>query len=198
MKKKNTKKSSKAQKALALSRRQTVFGILILFIVIGAIYVFSGFAHQAFYVKPREARIKEIYQSLNLSDDYIVQRTAISGEKRLYPHDKSRSYSSYIEYLRGADLETTATELDARIKAAGFTFFDEPYPGMRGSLQYHYRSQDAEYIRLSVESKPRKDAFQNFVLMNPDEDLPLSLFELDPNAGPTEVTIKVNLDDNNE
>lgn len=194
--KRNTKKTQQKQKKLLLNQQRALFGALILLIAAGAIYVLSGWAYQSFYVQPREARIKAIYASLDIDTTlYREERRDIFGEKKVYDYDKSRSYSSSIEYLRGAALGDTVRELDEKIKAAGFAFIDEPYPGTRASTQYHYKSAQNEYIRLTVQSKPFWDYSVNRLLMGESIS---GLDQLDPNAGPSMVTIKVNLDDNNE
>lgn len=194
--KRNTKKTQPKQKKILLNQRRALFGALILLIAAGAIYVLSGWAYQAFYVQPREARINAIYASLNIDPAlYREERRDIFGEKKVYDYDKSRSYSSSIEYLRGAAVGDTVRELDEKIKAAGFTFIDEPYPGTRSTTQYHYKSAKNEYIRLTVQSKPYWDYSVNRLLMGESIS---GLDQLDPNAGPSMVTIKVNLDDNNE
>jgi hypothetical protein len=148
-------------------------------------------------VQPREARIVEIYKSLDIGDEYRLESSDISGQKKVYEWDPGRSYSSSIELIRGLTVEKTFAELDAKITAAGFTKFDEPYAGSL-AMQYHYKSKGGEFIRLSVSSKLRDDAFTNFSLMNPGSEVPDTAFSLDPNAGPSSVTLKVNLDDNNE
>lgn len=140
-------------------------------------------------------RINSVYASLKLDDSYIVQKSNVFGDKRLYEWDKGRSYSSEVDYIHANTVSNTVAELDAKIKAAGFGFIDEPYPG-GASTQYHYKSSKGEYLRLTVSSKPRDDAFQNAYLMN--KTAPANLANLDVNAGPSNVIIKVNLDDNNE
>lgn len=143
----------------------------------------------------RKDRIEAIYSSLNLGDEYIPQFYDVFGDKRPYDYDASRSMSSQITYVRGANVDTTVADLSKKIKDAGFVYFEEPYPGST-SIQYHYKSDKGEYVRLSVSSKLRDDAFQNVYLMTggTTDDL----FKIDPNAGPSNATIKVNLDDNNE
>lgn len=192
------KKSRKFFKKIHVTKKQLFVGLLIALIVAGAIYVFAGWARQEFYVKPRVTRIKEIYSSLNLPADYIQQSALILGEKETYDWDINRSKSSELRYVKGADVLSTVKELDEKIEAIGFQRFDEPYPG-QASVQYHYKSDKGEYIRLSVSSKLRDDAFQNFFLMNRNaKEYPAELLGSDINAGPSNVVIKVNLDDNNE
>ena len=52
----NTKKSRKFFKKVKIGKRQALVGILLTAIVAGAIYFFSGWGYQAFYVQPREPR----------------------------------------------------------------------------------------------------------------------------------------------
>lgn len=168
---------------------------LIVIILAGIVSIAIFYIVPTIKVQIRENRIQEIYSSFNLSDDYILQSESIFGEKKVYEWDKDRSYSSSSTYLRGADVDQTVSELDKAIKEAGFSFFDEPYEGSTFT-QFHYKSDRDEYVRLTVSSKLRDDAFQNSVLMT--GEIADEVFDIDPNAGPSNVTIKVNLDDNNE
>lgn len=139
----------------------------------------------------RKQRILSIYSSLNLSDDYILQGCDIFGDKRIYSWDKGRSYSSSCTYIRAANIDTTIAELKKANADAGYVLFDEPY----GGGQQHFKTAKNEYVRISVTSKSRDDAYQNAHLMNQSTEAAVSM---DMNAGPSNVTIKVNLDDNNE
>jgi hypothetical protein len=143
----------------------------------------------------RLGRINDIYTKINVSDKYIPHFQDVFGDKRPYNNDKSRSTSSEKGYFRGASVDVTVKELDAAIKMAGFVFIDEPDKGSP-DVQYHYKSVRGEYVRLSVSSKLRADAFQNSYLMT--GEYKQSTFSIDPNVGPSNVVIKVNLDDNNE
>ena len=143
----------------------------------------------------RLVRIKAVYANLNLGDDYTVTSANVFGDKRVYEWDSSRTYSSEIDYLHGDTVSNTVADLDAKIKASGFAFIDEPYPGS-GAVQYHYKSPNGTYIRLTVGSKQYYDALTNATVMK--EDTGSVLETIDTNAAPSQVTIKVNLDDNNE
>lgn len=171
------------------------FSGLILLIVIGVAAAVYFFVYPTVTNNTRKHRIDTIFSSLHLDSRYIVQREQLFGEKRPYESDKNRSQSSYKKYIRAADVKTTVTEVKRAIEDAGFTYFDEPYPGSL-QVQYHFKSQKNEYIRMTVSSKPRDDAIQNKAMMG----IPLTDadFALDGNAGPSNVIIKVNLDDNNE
>ncbi|MDB5159769.1 MAG: exported protein of unknown function [Candidatus Saccharibacteria bacterium] len=142
-------------------------------------------------------RINQIYASLGIdtNDKYILQRQNVFGDKRVYSYDKGRTYSSEKDYIRAASVDATAKELDTAVKAAGFSFIGQPYAGST-ETQYHYKSAKGEYVRITVTSKLRDDAFQNSLLM--DGKFSDADFKIDPNAGPSNVVIKVNLDDNNE
>ena len=143
----------------------------------------------------RKERIEAIYSSLNIPDDYYLQKQDVFGEKKVYDYDKSRTYSSSKEYLHGENVDVTAKKLKSAILNAGFKYIGEPYPGSV-QLQYHFKSERGEYIRLSVWGKPRNDEMQNKVIMK--QALTEADFNVDGNAGPSKVIIKVNLDDNNE
>ena len=141
----------------------------------------------------RKDRIEAIYSSLDLGSDYALTSANVFGEKRVYEWDTGRTYSSVKEYVKDSTVSETATELKAKIERAGFAFFDEPYAGSL-DIQYHFKSTKNEYIRMSVSSKPRDDAFRKDGPSTTSE----ATLALDPNAGPSNVIIKVNLDDNNE
>lgn len=145
--------------------------------------------------KERLGRIETIYSNLNLDDSYIAQKVNTFGEKRVYSYDKTRTVSSAVEYVHGDTVSNTTADLDAKIKAAGFTFTDEQ--ATEGAYtQYHYKSSNGEYIRLIVSSKAYNDATTNALLM--DKTAAAKLFStLDKNVGPSSIVIKVNLDDNN-
>lgn len=198
-KKVTTKKVKGFKKPAPLTWKFYVVAVGIFLVVVATIvvagYLTAGVvAKQA--NKERYDRITAIYDSINLEDqDYLPQRFDIFGDKRVYEWDKGRTFSSAVEYVHGDTVSNTVAELDAKIKEAGFTFVDEPYPGAK-QVQYHYKSSKGEYVRLTVESKPYRDAFVNASAMN-KEDSP-GVYNMDANAGPAYVTLKVNLDDNNE
>ncbi|MFY9228032.1 MAG: hypothetical protein WAO28_01755 [Candidatus Microsaccharimonas sp.] len=139
----------------------------------------------------RKQRILNIYSSLNLGDDYILQGCDIFGDKRIYSWDDGRSYSSSCTYIRAANVDTTITELKKANTDAGYVLFDESY----GGGQQHFKTAKNEYIRVGVTSKSRDDAYQNAFLTGQSTE---PAANMDMNAGPSNVTIKVNLDDNNE
>jgi hypothetical protein len=192
-----TTKTTKKVKARPLTWRFYVVTIGIFLVSVAAVVVLALFTAQAFIRHQEQARldrINAIYASLNLDDSYILSDSMVFGDKRVYEWDDSRTYSSRKEYIKADTVSNTVAELDAKIKAAGFGFIDEPYPGTV-STQYHYKSPNGEYVRLTVASKPYWDATSNAALMNQSLD---NFSSMDTNAGPSKVTIKVNLDDNNE
>jgi len=182
------------------SRRQKIIGVSIVVLALTLLSVSIIIFYPMAYNGLRKERILGIYDSLNLtsiSDDYAVPVTDnVFGDRRVYDWDKSRTFSSERDYIRKADVQSTASELDKAIKAAGYSFYEERYPG---SLQKTptYKSAKGEYIRVTISSKARDDDLWNKLLMNSD----ISKDEadaVDPNSGPSNVQIKVNLDDNNE
>lgn len=199
VKKTAAKKGSAPVKARPLTWRFYVVAIGIFTIAVSTMIVIALLTSSTIAKNQQEARldkIKGIYASLQIPEDYRETGGSIFGDKRQYEWDKGRTESSYVMYLHGDTVSNTVAELDAKIKAAGFTFIDEPYPGST-STQYHYKSADGEYVRLTVSSKQYNDAWQNAVAMGQD-NVPQSVYDMDKNAGPAEVIIKVNLDDNNE
>lgn len=195
--KKTSTKSSKSSKGpRRLTWRFYVVTIGIFLVAVATVVVLAYLTAGIVAKQNNQARydrISDIYTSLKIGEDYRVENVNVFGDKRVYDWDKSRTYSSAIEYTHGDTVSNTVAELDEKIKAAGFTFVDEPYPGSTG-VQYHYKSKDGEYVRLTVESKPFWDAVINATVMNEKP----STAAMDKNAGPAKVTVKVNLDDNNE
>lgn len=200
-KKSKTTKSTKNAKSANTrwSWRFSFIAIGINLIIIATIVLFSFVAANYITAQNNQARldrINGIYTSLKLDDTYVPQRSNVFGDKRVYPYDKGRTFSSEIDYLHADTVSNTVQALDAKIKAAGFKFIDEPYPGT-AETQYHYKNDQGQYIRLTVSSKPYDDASQNAFLM--DKNSVASLRDkYDTNAGPANIIIKVNLDDNNE
>lgn len=134
-------------------------------------------------------RINAIYASIGLdtNNSYSLTSSDVFGNKKVYEWSEGRSYSSVKYYQREASVDQTMSEIIPLIEKAGFAYLDEPYPGGYGSLQYHFKSAAGEYVRLSVDSMPY---FENTDTHNSNQQ---SSF-----AGPSRVTLKVNLDDNNE
>jgi hypothetical protein len=193
--KKSTKQSSK--------KGYTFIGIgIALLMVIGGLagyYIHTWQTNLAAApAKTRLARINDIYKNLKLDENkYQLVDSKVFGDKRVYEWDAGRTYSSSKTYEHGADVNTTVSELRKDIEAAGFAYFEEPYPGSTFK-ELHFKSSKGEYIRLNVQSKPRFDALRNEILMNGSGQISDSVISMNPNAGPSKVVIKVNLDDNNE
>ena len=139
----------------------------------------------------RKERILAIYESLKLDDTYKKTGERIFGEKRLYSSDPHRSYSSERHYVRDTSVDVTVADTRKSIESSGFTYIGEPYAGSV-TIQYHFKNDRGEYIRISVSSKTRDDAFG-------DKNTPPNIdYGIDPNSAPSNVVIRVNLDDNNE
>lgn len=192
------KSSAKRAKAKPLTARFYIVTIGIFVISVATVLVIALLTASIVMKSTNKARldrINTIYASLNLGDDYKQTNRVVFGDKRPYDYDKDRTHSSYVEYVHPDTVSNTVADLDQKIKAAGFTFVDEPYAGSV-FVQYHYKNADGEFIRLNVSSKPYNDAtFNSYALNGKISD---KVFAMDKNAGPAQVTIKVNLDDNNE
>ena len=194
----SSKKSAKIVKGRPQTWRFYVVTVGIFLVAVATVVVIALFTSNVVAKntnKGRLDRINQIYSSINIGDAYRVDSVNVFGDKRPYDWDKSRTTSSAITYIHGDTVSNTVAELDQKIKAAGFEKFDEPYPGST-SIQYHYKSAKGEYVRLTVSSKPYNDAWSNAAAMK--QEVPESVYAMDKNAGPSEVTLKVNLDDNNE
>jgi len=179
----------KTKKPVVSTKKKMVLLTVIAAVIIVTITVTSIFVSAA-NNNIRKDRILAIYNSLKLdTTKYIPMTQNVFGDKREYEWDSSRSQSSSETFVRSANVDTTLTELKKTISGAGFAYFEEPYPN-----ELHFESQKGEYIRLRVSSKLRDDAFFNRYHMG----LSTTGIDINPNAGPSSVTIKVNLDDNNE
>jgi hypothetical protein len=141
----------------------------------------------------RNLRIQGIYKSLGLGTDYAQTSQDVFGEKRIYSWDKGRTFSSSRTYIRQADVDKTVAELRPKIEKAGFSFIGEPYPNAV-DVQLHFKSTKGEYLRLTVSSKPRDDAVRQAFATKTD----LDFSKIGYREAPSNVIIKVNLDDNNE
>lgn len=187
-------------KAKPLTWKFYVVTIGIFLVSIAAVVVislFTAFVVQRNTAMQRLDKIQTIYSSIQLDDSYQLEDAKVFGGKKTYDWDKGRTYSSAMYYLHGDSVTNTFNELDAKIREAGFVFINEPYPGAV-QRQYHYKSADGAYIRLSVESKKYADAVRNAAIMKQDLTEAVEQAGKDTDSGPAKVTIKVNLDDNNE
>lgn len=201
-KKTSLKKSSISKNAKNSARPWTwrfsfltigIYTIAVTSVIVAALFVSSAIMRE--YNQARLSRIDAVYSSLKLDDSYRVVGVNVFGDKRVYDNDKGRTFSSEIDYVHGDTVNNTVAKLDEKVKAAGFSFITEPYAGST-STQYHYKSAEGEYLRLTVSSKPYDDATTSAYVMNKDTNDIIST--LDKNAGPSNVIIKVNLNDNNE
>lgn len=183
-----------AKKQRSIRKKSVALSTIIVLVALVAAFIIVTFAlrsYNAFQVNERKDRILDIYSSLQLGDGYTLQTENIFGDKRVYSYDAGRTFSSERNYVHADTVSNTVIDLKTKIKAAGYTLFDEPYNGG----QQHYKTPKGEYVRVSVESKSATDAFFNKYIMG--EPTP-TFSDTDHNAGPSNVTIKVNLDDNNE
>ena len=196
------KKQTKKQLAVAQSKQQRkrrfILGgsVILLALAATSVLIYQASAFLGNHTnKAREARIVEIFDSIKIPEETYFQEDSIFGDKRPYDYDKNRSTSSYKRFVVAAPVDETFSTFDQLIRNAGYTYFEEPYPGSTFK-QYHYKSDKGEYVRLTVSSKLRDDIGSSEILMK--GDFSDDYFKIDPNAGPSRVTIKVNLDDNNE
>ena len=195
---KKTTNSKKNQQEYQSMKRAFFTSLAVFLLAVSTVVVMSFLAAHTIVAQESNARltrIKDIYANLNLGDEYTVTSANVFGDRRVYKWDKDRTYSSEIDYLHGDTVANTVADLDAKIKASGFAFVGEPYPGSK-TVQYHYKSASGEYIRLTVGSKQYYDALINANAMK--EDAAAAAQSIDTNAAPAQVIIKVNLDDNNE
>lgn len=136
-------------------------------------------------------QITNIYTSFALGDPYRIARSDVFGDKRVYGWDAGRTYSSVMEYGHNDTPQNTITDLKKKIEAAGFKQFDTVY-AESANPQYHFKNDQGQYVRVTVTSRYVQDAIIYGIYDNGD---PLVNHK---DEAPTYVTIKVNLDDNNE
>jgi hypothetical protein len=189
------KKITKQDIAHHQKRHRIIMGLSIVVVAVLLGLIFSLIIIPRITNNIRLNRINEIYASITLPATVYNENDSVFGDKRVYPYDAGRSQSSQKVFVVGKTVKDTFNELDAAIKSAGYVAFEEPYPGSV-FREEHYKSDRNEYIRLNVSSKLRDDAFQNSYWMTGKTSA--DVFKIDPNAGPSTVTLKVNLDDNNE
>jgi len=200
MKKKTSKKVSKPQQFISLSRSHIMvkrgivsYVVIGLVTLLGAALVCGALIHVTANAvnESRLNQIKAIYVSLNLGDSYRSAKSDIFGDKRVYSWDKSRTYASSAEFAHNDTVSGTFADLKTKIEAAGFTQFETDYTASVAQ-QYHFKNSKNQYIRVSVVPK----SFEDMMVYG---DSYLSTFRnSDQNAAPSYVTVKVNLDDNNE
>jgi hypothetical protein len=191
----NPKKPTKQQHQKHQTRHRIIVGLSIVVIAVLVGIILSLIILPRISNDTRLNRINEIYASIKLPQNTYFATDNIFGDKRVYAYDKGRSYSSEKKFVVAKTVTETFDDIDASIKAAGNTPFEEAYPGST-SKEFHYKTSRGEYIRLNVTSKLRNDAASNEMLMT--GKFSDAFFKIDPNAGPSTVTLKVNLDDNNE
>lgn len=138
----------------------------------------------------RLERIQNVYNTINLDGSYRVAKSDVFGDKRTYSWDNNRTYSSSVEYGHNDTQANTLAALKTKIEQAGYHFTGQAYSGI--ATQYHFKGANNEYVRVQVLPREYKDAMIYGVPSL--EERPT----FDTSAAPVYVTIKVNLDDNNE
>jgi len=166
-----------------------------------AVFLVFAMAAMSWYLLDRLAQanvnqnrlnnITSIYTSLSLGDSYRGATSNLFGDKRVYSWDNGRTYSSSIEYGHNDTVSNTFADLKKKIESAGFKYFETDYANSV-SQQYHFKNDKNEYVRVSVVTKAWQDMLTYGALSAEDWQ------NVDKNAAPSYVTIKVNLDDNNE
>ena len=139
----------------------------------------------------RYSKIMDIYASLNLDTSYRSVSSDVFGDKRVYQWDKSRTYASSVIYAHNDTPANTTADLTRKIEAAGFIYVQTEYAGSTTPIE-EFRNKDGNWIRLGVTSKYVQDAITFGTATSND---PLVSHK---DEAPSYVTLKVNLDDNNE
>lgn len=200
---KKTSVKKGAVKARPLTGRFYVVTIGIFVVAVTTVVVIGLLASSVIAkstAKERLSQIKGVYKSLQLENSdgprVIALESDVFGDKRVHSWDTSRTVASSKQYLYGDTVSNTTAALDAKIKAAGFDFIKDDSSANGVFVRYEYRSADNGYLRLTVVSEQFLDTSQNEVAMG--RSAVPALEKLDTNAGPARVTVKVNLDANND
>ncbi len=200
MVKKTTSRAKKTQKHITHNKTHILLrkGVVVYSLIVFFAFVLLSLsalsivnARSTYIAHERFTQITSIYSKLNLGDSYRVAGSNVFGDKRVYDWDSSRTESSSVEYGRDADRTETFADLKSKIEAAGFTQIEGPDYG-QVARQDHYVDAAGHYIRVSIETKAWHDALV-YGTAFPDPNS-AELLE----RGPVYVTIRVNLDDNNE
>lgn len=139
----------------------------------------------------RYDKIMSIYSSLKLDDSYRPVSSNVFGDKRAYGWAAGRTYASSQLYARNTSPADTVADLKKRAQDAGFQYVQTEYDGSPNAIQ-EYKNDKGNWIRVGAESKTVHDAY-TFGTTNENDPLINHKDE-----SPSYVTIKVNLDDNNE
>lgn len=190
---KTTKHISHNKTHILLRKGLVVYAMIVFiaFVMISLSALALVSAKHTYTVYERENRIAAIYNGLNLDDSYQVDYANVFGEKRAYPWDSSRTMASSVSYGRNAGRDATFADINTRIVNAGFEQIEGPNYG-EVARQDHYTNEFGEFIRVSIETRAQRDAS----VYGTEAPSPDSI-AADKN-GPVYVTIRVNLDDNNE
>lgn len=202
-KKKKTASSASRSRTRHITKTPTHFMVkrsLISYAVI--VFIFFGLLSMSAYLVDRMIvsrghqlrynEIVKIYRNLNLDDSYRVASSNIFGDKRNYEYDKGRSYASSMEYGRNATLTDTVNDLRSKAEKAGFSYVQTEYEGSVSPV-HQYKNSRGHWLRIQVEPSVNHDdavyGTKNFKFESTEQVQPMS---------PVYVTIKVNLDNNNE
>ena len=193
-KKKSSSKHISTNTTHIMLKKGIVIYALLVFIMFVLVSVTWFTVHQFIAsraIADRHAQIVSIYDSLKLDGSYRVAKFDVFGDKRVYSWDHSRTYASSVEYGHNDTPQNTAADLKAKIEAAGFTPAGTAYEGSTHP-QYYYLNSKGNYIRVTVTSAFVQNSITYGTFNNDD---PMINHK---DEAPTYVTIKVNLDDNNE
>lgn len=175
-----------------MPKSQLFFILAIACIVAVSASVLSMTAGKLFYEDPRGNRIAEVFQSLDLNNEYIYQTGENAAQQRAFKSDGHRDWTSFATYLRGASLDETMGELDQRATSAGFQFVRNAHEGSTGLTGAVYRSDRNEYLYVTISSKQRNDYLQNALLLQREAN-PEGLAMIDASEGPVEVLVKLDI-----
>ena len=201
VKKKSTPKKHISTTNTHILLKKSVFIYSTLVFIIFALIVFVAgsimIGVQAQENAERKARIMSVYDSLKLGDSYRPVKQNVFGEKQPYEGDaewaKGRSHSSSVEYSHLDTPDNTRAELIKKIEAAGFKKIGGAYEDSIAP-QDHFKNSDDEYVRLSVTNK----LIQDEMIYGPGFTDLGNPARMDRSTAPSYITLKVNLDDNNE
>ncbi len=192
-KKSSTKHISHTKTHILLKKSLAVYALLVFVLffttALAGYAVYSSMITRSDNI--RLDRIQKVYSDLNLDDSYRIAKSDVFGDKRPYSWGTGRTFSSSMEYGHNDTQTNTFADLKKHIEAIGFKEIKRPNYGDL-ARQDHYKGPHGEFIRVQVLPKAWRDSMVYGVPTT--EELSRS----DITAAPVYVTIKVNLDDNNE
>lgn len=167
-------------------------------IIISSILIVALITISCLYIVPainsniRKNRIITIMNSIKIDDQKCYFRGEYLRGKVMSLDTTVSNGTTYTrDYACNMKVDTTVAYIKSLASQAGLIYVNDPYPGSAVPT-LDYKTTKNEYIRISMSSKLRDDAFYNRYNMGISTSTP----DLDEmvNSGPTNVMFLLNLD----